>query len=176
MTLIKETGAGVVGANSFLTAAEAITLAANRPGMAAFILVATAELEAFLIQAWQTIEGDVSWYGAPVAVIERNMSWPRTGMQPREKNFTYASAVIPPLVILAQFEMAYQLYADRLLDQATTEITSMSVTGVTTGLKTRDNVGSRRDIIPTIVYNYLRPFGQFRTDEQSFSLARHLWG
>jgi hypothetical protein len=176
MAIIKETGAVVAGANSLLTVAEFRTAAAQRPGAAAVIALTDADIEALLVTSWRMIENIMNWYGSPVSATERNMLWPRSGMKNKEGSVAYASNVIPNNLINAQMETAIQLGLDNTINQGVGEVTSMSVTGLSVGFKAKDNAGSRRDYLPSVVYDYLRPFGTFRTDEPSYTLSRKLWG
>lgn len=178
VTLVKETcaGSGVSGANSMQTAAEAATAAENVKDATAFLAASVGVREQRLIDAWSYIEASVYWLGTTVSTdATRVCSFPRSGLKNRN-GLTLLATQAPADVIKAQLLMAIAIHNYAIIEQGPSDVTSVTTTGVTVGLKTRDNVGSRKDAMPSAVYDLLRPYAKFRTDDASYLLSRKMWG
>jgi hypothetical protein len=106
MALIIETGAGVPGANSFVTVAEADTFLANL-GDAQWAGLTTLEKEPYLIRgAFYVSNGMIYIYTGTLGVYGQGLAWPRAGAYYRGGTPTVPALTIPPEVKTAQIVAA----------------------------------------------------------------------
>lgn len=112
MALVIETGLVVPGAESYSTAAELVTYAANY-GLT--IPADTAEQESLLRRAYLEM-ASMPWKGCAVSP-DQTGAWPRYGVC--RNGFIIASDVIPLQVKQGQMALSAEIHADDLVDPET---------------------------------------------------------
>jgi hypothetical protein len=174
-TVVKEDGTTISGANSLISLSEFKTLAANFKDSGELLAAGDDVISQRIVDGWRTIENNMMWFGRVVSSdATRLISFPRTGLRGRT-GLLYLATQIPDDLKYAQARMSVAIHNYALLEQAPSDITSYTTTGVTVGLKTRDNVGSRKDTIPSEVYDILTLYGKTRTEMPVGNLNRKQW-
>lgn len=113
ITLVETPGAA--DANTYASAAEALTYNAQRPFATAWAALTDDEQAAALIQAALVLDASFVWTGGAVDATQA-LGWPRTGMATRN-GFAIGTTEIPTVLKNAQSELARQLAAaDRTAD------------------------------------------------------------
>lgn len=110
--LTTENGTIVAGADSFATAAELVTYAAN---FGRTIPATEAEQEALLRRAYLQMDA-LPWKGELVSQAQTG-SWPRYNVC--RGGFVVASNTIPAQIKAGQMALATEIYADDLVDPET---------------------------------------------------------
>ena len=107
MALVIENGSGVLGADSFATADELVTYAANfgKP-----LPIEPAQLEALLRRAALQMDS-MPWKGMAVS-RDQSLSWPRAGV--KRNGWVLLSDDIPPQIKAGQMALAAEIHADDL--------------------------------------------------------------
>lgn len=83
-TLVLEDGTGVTGANSYITAAEALAILDVKPTqLAAFTALTPTEQDNYLIWASDWLDDYMDWKGDK-AVADSGLRWPRCGVFDRD--------------------------------------------------------------------------------------------
>lgn len=112
MSLVIENGSIVAGADSFATAAELVTYAAN---FGRTIPAGTPEQEALLRRAYLQMDA-LPWKGYAVSP-DQTGSWPRYGVC--RNGFDVDSTSIPAQIKAGQMALATEIHADDLNDPET---------------------------------------------------------
>lgn len=169
-TIIKETGSGVTGANSYVTLAEAQAYFDTHPQATAWDALTDDAKTRLLITAARAIDCSIQFNGFKTTASQP-MQWPRFGARdPNQYGGAYArtsgsllsngefpSDAIPQGILDAQCEMArFLLAGNRLDDPAGTGIREFELTGT---LKVAFDSGNLAQIIPDFVANLLFQFG-----------------
>ena len=107
MALVIESGSGVLGADSFATADELATYAAN---FGKLLPTEPAQLEALLRRAALQMDS-MTWKGVSVS-RDQPLSWPRSGV--KRNGWVLLSNDIPPQIKAGQMALAAEIHADDL--------------------------------------------------------------
>ena len=108
MVLVIESGSGVPGAESFATADELVTYAAN---FGKALPVGLIQLEALLRRSALQMDA-MPWKGS-AASRRQSLSWPRIGV--KRNGWVLPSNDIPPQVKAGQMALAAEIHADDLV-------------------------------------------------------------
>lgn len=134
MTLIVETGAGVIGAESYATVAEASTYYADR-GDTTWALLTLAQQEQALRRATDYISAKYRWrWHGFRNTTTQTLCWPRS-LAPRSdlaRNSYYPTDVVPAEVKLACNMLARRAAAGDLLKDQGRKKTSVTVGPIST--------------------------------------------
>lgn len=112
MALIVEDGSGRADAESFATAAELVTYAAN---FGRTIPATEAEQESLLRRAYLQMN-TMPWKGSAVSPVQTG-AWPRMGVC--RNGYTIASNTIPAQIKAGQMALATEIHADDLVNPDT---------------------------------------------------------
>lgn len=107
MALTIEDGSVVAGADSYATASELATYAAN---FGRVIPDSAPEQESILRRAYLEMSG-LAWKGAPVS-IDQTGAWPRRGVV--KSGFSIPADTIPQQIKAGQMALAAEIHADDL--------------------------------------------------------------
>lgn len=107
MALVIENGSGVLGAESFATADELVTYAAN---FGKTIPVEPIQIEALLRRAALQMDA-LPWKGSAVS-RDQPLSWPRVGV--KRNGWVLPPDKIPPQIKAGQMALATEIHADDL--------------------------------------------------------------
>lgn len=104
-TLVVEDGTGLTGANSYITAAEALAILDVKPTqLAAFGALTAAEQDNYLIWASDWLDDYMDWKGYKT-IAASGLRWPRCGVQDRD-SILIADNAIPDQLKQAVAETA----------------------------------------------------------------------
>lgn len=138
MALIKETGAIITGANTYVTVEEADAFLAYHATRVAWAAMTTGDKEAALVQAARAMDAICAWKGQKMD-IDQPRAWPRAGVMVStvaeawnplysRSGAGYPSDQVPQAVKDAQCELAALMaQGDRTADQDSAGIKSMKV-------------------------------------------------
>lgn len=109
-TIVKETGAVVSGANSYVTLAEAETIAETIFSRAEWDAATDARKTEALIYAARLLDSSIQWRGYKT-LTSNPMQWPRSYVPSNDSSLTYlADNIVPVEVQNAQVEAAIYLF------------------------------------------------------------------
>ena len=127
MSFIVETGAGIAGANSYVSLVDANAYHADRITAATWAALTDALKQAYLIHATEYIEGAFEWASGVKNDEDNGLSWPRYGAYDRE-NYMLDSDIVPEQLKHAVCELAVKVTASApLQDDVDRETKSESV-------------------------------------------------
>lgn len=133
MTLVLNAVPGDPAANSYLTAAEALTLAESIPhGLIWRENEDARDQEALLLVGATTLlDDEFAWRGERASTTQA-LGWPRVGIVSRDGKAPVASDVIPPFVQRATLEIALYLFDQDATAGASYlgDVTEMTLGGV----------------------------------------------
>lgn len=113
MSFVVEDGSGVANANSYVSAADAVTYFTDR-GKTALAATATATLQVALVLATDYIDSKFSFNGTRVLAAQ-TLSWPRSGAADTEEGYTVPTNVIPSVLKRAVIELAGKILEGAIL-------------------------------------------------------------
>ncbi len=159
LILIAETGAGIAGANSYATVAEADSYHEGRLHASAWTAAIQATKEAALVMATRFLDGNVEWLGRRID-IDQALAWPRQGAI--WDGHAVPCDLLPRPVKNAASELARLLIgADLQADQDADNISSLNLGQSALVVEFKDSSRTRR--IPLVIGELLQGLGATRS-------------
>lgn len=155
LVLIAETGAGVAGANTYATRAQANTYHEARLHAAAWEAATDATKEKALAMATRHLDANTEWLGERIT-LEQPLAWPRTGIE--WQGFEAPEDWMPQQVVEATAELARLLIeADLQADQSGDGIKKLGLGSGALEIEFKDGNKTRR--IPLAIGEMLQGIG-----------------
>lgn len=154
MALVVETGAGVAGADSYISVADADTYFTEHGSPSTWTSASTAEKESALRYAAVWVD-DHAWLSTLVSATQA-LAWPRNGFTDH-KGRTWLSTQVPGDVVDAQCEAALAHLAGDGLNAAPAAALQ-EIKADVLGLKFKTGGTSSEPSVPSIVSRTLQPY------------------
>jgi len=155
LTLIKETGAGLVDANSYADVADGDAYHAGHLYASAWTGATADQKAVALVMASRLIDAEYQ-FGGTRSVATQSLQWPREDCPDPDAGDMVAETMVPKAVVEAACELARELIiTDRTAAPAGEGLKYYNNAGVQTGYDKSDT----RPIIPAVVQALLAKFG-----------------
>jgi hypothetical protein len=156
LTLIKETGAGLVDANAYANVADGDAYHAGHLYATAWTAATLANKDAALVMATRLIDGEYQFAGWKTSATQA-LQWPRVScLDPDAEDADVPADTVPPAVVAATCELARELLvADRTTAPPGEGLKYESVGTTQTGYDKSD----KRPVIPPVAQALLGKFG-----------------
>ncbi len=155
LTLIKETGAGLVDANSYADVADGNAYHAGHLYASAWTAASADQKAVALVMASRLIDAEYQ-FGGTRAVATQSLQWPRRQCRILDDEDALAEIMVPKAVVQATCELARELLlVDRTASPAGEGLKYYNIAGVQTGYDKADT----RPVIPGVVQALLAKYG-----------------
>ena len=155
LTLIKETGAGLVDANSYAAVADGDAYHDGHLYASAWTAASADQKAVALVMASRLIDAEYQ-FGGTRAVATQSLQWPRRQCRIPDDDNDLAEIMVPKAVLQATCELARELIvADRTAAPAGEGLKYYNNAGVQTGYDKADT----RPVIPKLVQTMLSKYG-----------------
>ena len=155
LTLIKETGAGLVDANAYASVADGDAYHAGHLYASAWTAASADQKAVALVMASRLLDAEYQ-FGGVRTVMTQALQWPRVDCPDPDTGDMVAETMVPKAVVEAACELARELLvADRTAAPAGEGLKYYNNAGVQTGYDKTDT----RPIIPAVVQALLAKFG-----------------
>jgi len=155
LTLIKETGAGLVDANSYADVADGDAYHAGHLYASAWTGATADQKAVALVMASRLIDAEYQ-FGGTRSVATQSLQWPREDCPDPDAGDMVAETMVPKAVVEAACELARELIiTDRTAAPAGEGLKYYNNAGVQTGYDKSDT----RPIIPAVVQALLAKYG-----------------
>ena len=155
LTLVKETGAGLIDANSYADVADGDAYHDGHLYATAWTGATPTSKAAALVMATRLIDAEYQ-FGGVRAVVGQALAWPRRVCPDPDSGDRLAFDAIPVLVLNATCELARELLiADRTASPAGEGLSYQNIGSTQTGYNKNDT----RPVIPAVVQAMLAKYG-----------------
>ena len=169
LTLIKETGAGLVDANSYADLAEGNAYHDGQLYASAWTAATTPDKTAALVMATRLIDAEYQFGGVKVKASQA-LQWPRAECRDPDTGDSVPENSVPKAVVEATCELARELIiADRTAAPPGEGLKYYNNAAIQTGYDKTD----KRPIIPAVVQAMLTKYGSmFQAKSGAVKLVR----
>ncbi len=155
LTLIKETGAGLVDANSYADVADGDVYHAGHLYASAWSAASAEQKAVALVMASRLMDAEYQ-FGGVRAVASQALQWPREDCPDPDAGDVVAKTMVPKAIVEAACELARELIiADRTAAPAGEGLSYQNIGSTQTGYNKSDT----RPIIPAVVQALLGKYG-----------------